>query len=107
MSAFDDREKAFEAKHAHEQQVDFSTEARCCKLFGLVIAEKLGLTGDEAQAYAMQVVEANLEEAGFDDVLRKVRPDLDAKGIEISDHALNTALDSALAEAKEQIAQGQ
>jgi len=103
MTGMDDRKDAMEKKFAHEGAMDFKTEARCCKLFGLVIAEKLGLSGEEAQSYAMDVVSANLEEPGFDDVLRKVRPDLDAKDIELSDHVLNTMLDEALAEARKQI----
>ncbi len=103
MTGFDDRKDAFENKYAHQEKLDFSVEARCCKLFGLLIAEHLGLEGAEAQSYAMEVVEANLEEAGFDDVLRKVKPDLEAKGIAISDHTLNLELDKALAEAKNQI----
>lgn len=103
MSGLDNRKDGFEGKFAHEEKLDFKVEARCCKLFGLKIAERLGFDGDEANAYAMEVVEANLEEAGFDDVLRKVRPDLEAKGIEISDHVLNTELDAALAEAQQQL----
>lgn len=105
MSSMDDREKALENKYAHEEQLDFNTEARCCKLFGLWVAEKLGLDGDEAVTYSKSVVEANLEEAGFDDVLRKVRPDLEAKGLDISDHVLNTELDKCLTEARKQLAE--
>ena len=107
MTAFEDREEAFEKKYAHQAQVDFEVEAKCCKIFGLRIAEKLGLEGAEAQSYAMEVVNSNLEEAGFNDVLRKVKPDLEAKGIEISDHMLNVELDKALAEAKTKIIDGQ
>lgn len=103
MTGFEDREQAFENKYAHQEKLDFNVEARCCKLFGLLIAERLGLEGAEAQSYAMEVVEANLEEAGFDDVLRKVKPDLEAKGISISDHILNLELDKALVQAKDQI----
>lgn len=103
MTGFEDREQAFENKYAHQEKLDFNVEARCCKLFGLLIAERLGLEGAEAQSYAMEVVEANLEEAGFDDVLRKVKPDLEAKGISISDHMLNLELDKALVQAKDQI----
>lgn len=106
MSSFEDREKGFEGKYAHEEKMDFAVEARCCKLFGLWIAEKLGLEGADASTYAGQVVEANLEEAGFEDVLRKVRADLKEKNIEISDHMLNLELDKALAEAKKQVLQG-
>ena len=104
MTGFDDRKDAMEAKYAHTQQLDFEVEARCCKIFGLQIAEKLGFEGDEANAYAMSVVAANLEEAGFDDVFRKVKPDLEEKGVEISDHLLNTMMDECVSEARKQLA---
>lgn len=108
MTGLDDRKDAMEAKYVHEEQLDFAVEARCCKLFGLKIAtEHLGLDGADADNYAMEVVEANLEEPGFEDVLRKVRPDLAAKGIEISDHVLNTELDKCVAEARAQLNEGQ
>lgn len=103
MTGMDDRKDAMEQKFAHSEQLDFKTEARCCKLFGLQIAEKLGLEGDEANAYAMSVVSANLEEPGFDDVFRKVKPDLEAKNVEISDHVLNVMIEEALAEARKQL----
>ncbi len=103
MPSFDEREKAFENQYAHEEKLDFAVEARCSKLFGLWIAEQIGLEGPNAATYAAEVVESNLEEPGFDDVLRKVKTDLDAKGIEISDHVLNVELDKALEEAKKQI----
>lgn len=106
MSSFEDREKGFEGKFAHEEKMDFAVEARCCKLFGLWIASQLGLEGADAKTYAGQVVESNLDEAGFEDVLRKVRADLQEKNIEISDHILNLELDKALKEAKSQILQG-
>lgn len=103
MTAFDDRKDAFERKYAHDEKLGFDVEARCSKLFGLWIAEKLGLSGAEASAYALEVVESNLEEPGFEDVLRKVRGDLEGRGLEISDHMLHIELDKALAEAKKQI----
>lgn len=103
MTTFDNREKGMEGSYAHRENVNFTVEARCCKIYGLWVAEKLGLEGDEAEIYAKSVVESNLEEAGFDDVLRKVRGDLDSKKIEISEHDLNSALDDALAEARRQI----
>ncbi|MAF98057.1 MAG: hypothetical protein CMH26_05405 [Micavibrio sp.] len=102
-SSISDREAAMENKYAHDEQLDFNTEARCSKLFGLWVAEQLGLDGSDAATYAASVVEANLEEAGFDDILRKVRADLDEKSIEISDHALNVELDKALTEARRQL----
>lgn len=103
MTAFDDRKDAFEKKYAHDAQIGFDVEARCCKLFGLWIAEQLGLADSAAKIYALEVVESNLEEPGFEDVLRKVRADLAQKGVEISDHILETELDKALTEAKKQI----
>jgi len=106
MTGLDDRKDAMEAKFAHDEQLDFATEARCCKLFGLQIAEKLGLDGDEADSYAMDVVSANLEEPGFEDVFRKVRPDLEAKGAEMSDHLLNSLIEECLVEARKQLAEG-
>lgn len=105
MTTFDKREKAFENKYAHNEKQDFDIEARCSKLFGLWAAGILGIEAeDEAKAYSLTIVEANLEEPGFDDVLRAVRKDFDAKGIEIDDDTMNIELDKALAEAKKQLA---
>lgn len=103
MSGFDEREKAFETKYAHEEKVGFDVEARCSKLYGLWAAEQLGLEGADADTYALEVVESNLEEPGFDDVLRKVRGDFEEKGLEISEHIMHAELDKALEEAKRQI----
>ncbi|AEP10168.1 DUF1476 domain-containing protein [Micavibrio aeruginosavorus] len=103
MSSFNDRKDAFENKFAHDEGLRFRVEARTCKLFGLWVAEQLGLNGADATTYAGEVVAANLEEAGFDDVKRKVRPDIDAKGLDISDHMLDTMLDQFAQTAKEQI----
>lgn len=103
MTTFDDREQAFERKFAHQEKVDFAVEARTSKLFGLWAAEKLGITGDAATTYAQSVVAANLKEAGFDDILEKVRKDFKDKGVEVSDHLMNVELDKALAEARKQI----
>lgn len=106
MSSFDEREKAFENQYSHQEKLDFAVEARCSKLFGLWVAEQLGLSGDDAKTYAGEVVSSNLEEAGFEDIIRKVRTDLDEKKIEISDHVLRLELDKALATAKKQLAEG-
>lgn len=105
MTAFDDREKAFEKKFAHEERLGFDVEARCCKLFGLWAAQQMGLEGADAQTYAMEVVSANLDEPGFDDVLRKVKADFNDKKLEVSDHMMKTQLDKALEEGKRQIMQ--
>lgn len=79
MSTFDDREHAFEAKFAHDAEMQFRAEARCNKLVGLWAAELLGKTGQDAADYAMTVVAADFEEAGHEDVVRKLAADLDGK----------------------------
>lgn len=103
MTMFNDREQGHEQKYAHEAKAGFDEEARCSKLYGLWAAERLGLDGSNAKSYAMEVVEANLEEPGFDDVLRKVRKDFDDKGLDVSDHDMRVALDRALEEARRQM----
>lgn len=76
MTTFDDRENAFENKFAHDEEMKFRAEARRNKLLGLWAAELLGKTGDDADAYAKEVVKADFEEAGHEDVVRKVAGDL-------------------------------
>lgn len=105
MTNLNDREKALENKFAHDKQIDFKIEARAVKLFGLWIAAKLDLSGDAAAAYAREAISANLDEPGFDDVLRKVRADLDAKNVTISDHGLKIEMNKYLEEARRQITQ--
>lgn len=103
--SLDDRKDAFEKKYAHDQELMFKVEARTCKLFGLWVAEQIGLSGADAETYAKEVVSANLEEAGFNDVKRKVVPDLQAKGKDVSDHILDRQLEIALEEAQKQLIQ--
>lgn len=79
MTTFDDRENAFESKFAHDSEMQFRAEARRNKLTGLWAAGLLGKTGDEASAYAMEVVSADFEEAGIEDVVRKLVADLAGK----------------------------
>ena len=79
MSAFDDRENAFESKFAHDSEMQFRAEARRNKLVGLWAAGLLGKSDDEATAYAMSVVSADFEEAGIEDVVRKLVADLGDK----------------------------
>ncbi len=76
MTAFDDREHAFEAKFAHDEDMKFKAEARGNKLLGLWAADLLGKSGDDAAAYAIEVVKSDFEEAGHEDVVRKVAKDL-------------------------------
>jgi len=104
MTTFDKREEGFEKKFAHDEELRFKASARRNKLLGLWAAEKLGLTGDAANAYAKEVVLADFEEAGDSDVLRKVQKDLEAKGIAMSEpdvrRAMNDLMDKAIAEVK-------
>ena len=92
MSTFDDRENAFENKYAHDQEMQFRAEARRNKLLGLWAAELLGKTGADADAYAREVVKADFEEAGHEDVVRKVAGDLgdlaDATEASFKDHSV-------------------
>ncbi|MFS2318212.1 DUF1476 domain-containing protein [Maricaulis sp. D1M11] len=103
MTGMDDREKGFENKFAHDQQLEFKANARRNKLLGLWAADLMGITGDEAEAYAKTVVVSDFEEAGDDDVFRKVRADLDAKSVELSDHLLRHKMDELMATAREQV----
>jgi len=82
MTTFDDRENAFEAKFAHDAEMVFRAEARRNKLVGLWAAELLGKTGSDADAYAIEVVKSDFEEAGHEDVVRKVAGDLGGKASE-------------------------
>ena len=79
MTTFDDREHAFEAKYAHDAEMQFKAEARRNKLAGLWAADLMGKTGDAAAAYALEVVQADFEEAGIEDVVRKLAADLAGK----------------------------
>jgi len=103
MTTFDDREKGFERKFAHDEELKFRATARRNKLLGLWAAEKLGLAGDEAQAYAREIVKADLAEPGEEDVFRKVRSDFDAKGIAESDHQIRRMMGELMAAAVSQI----
>ena len=88
MTSFDDREKAYEKKFAHDAELKFKASARRNKLLGQWAAEKMGLTGDHADNYAKGVVLADLEEPGEEDVFRKIRGDFDEAGIDQSDHQI-------------------
>lgn len=103
MTTFEDREKGFERKFAHDEELKFKATARRNKLLGLWAAEQLGLSGDEAQAYAKDVVKADLAEPGEEDVFRKLRADFDAKGIAQSDHQIRRMMGDLMAEAVHQL----
>ncbi len=100
MSSFDDRESAFENKFAHDEEMQFKAEARRNKLLGLWAAELLGKTGADADAYAVEVIKSDFEEAGDEDVLRKVSGDLDGK---VSDADIRTKMNALLVTAKAQL----
>jgi hypothetical protein len=103
MSGFSDREKAFEDKFTHDKDIALKIEGRASKLFGLWAAEKMGLSGDEAIAYSLGIVNANFKIPGFDDVLQKVTADFTRKNVHISEHLMKVELEKALKEAKSQI----
>ena len=100
MSTFDDRENAFEAKFAHDEEMQFKVVARQNKLLGLWAAELLGKSGADADAYAVEVVKSDFEEAGHDDVVRKVKGDLGNKADEAT---IRSKMDELLSMAKSQV----
>jgi hypothetical protein len=99
MTSFDKREEGFERKFAHDEELRFKANARRNKLLGLWAAEKMGITGTDAEAYAKSVMRADLAEAGDEDVFRKIRADFDAKGVAQSDHQIRRTMDELLAKA--------
>lgn len=103
MSEFEKRKKGFEEKFAHDEELRFKANARRNKLLGLWAAEKMGLSGEEAEAYAREVVLADFEEAGDQDVFRKIRKDFDDKGVDQSDHQIRRTMDELMVVAVDQI----
>jgi hypothetical protein len=106
MTTFDKREEGFEKKFAHDEELRFKSMARRNKLLGLWAAEKLGLSGADAENYAKDVVIADLEEAGDHDVFRKLRKDFDAKGVAASDAEIRKQMVEFLAKAVAQVQAG-
>ncbi len=104
MTSLKDREKGFERKFAHDEEMKFKAEARRNRLLGLWAADKMGISdADEAKTYAQQVVFADFEEKGDDDVLRKVSGDFKAKAVNVSDQEIRAQMTRLLAEAKAQL----
>ena len=104
MSTFNEREKAFEDKYKHDQDLQFRTEVRRNKLLGQWLATELfGLEGEAVESYAKDVVSADLDEPGHEDVVRKVMADVEAKGVDFSEHRLRHRMDELMVEAKKQI----
>ena len=106
MSSFDKREEGFEKKFALDEEQKFKAEARRNRLLGQWVAEKLGITGDAATAYAKEVVAADFEEAGDADVLRKVMGDIKAKGVALTEQQIRVKMDELMALAVVQVKTG-
>lgn len=103
MTTFDKRKDAYESKFAHDEALRFKAEARRNRLLGHWAAELLGKSGEEADNYAREVVRADFEEPGDEDVFRKVRRDFDAAGVDQSDHQLRRTMDDLMEEAIRQV----
>jgi hypothetical protein len=102
MTDFNDREKAFEAKFARDEEIQFKITARRNRLVGEWAAEKMGLTPEETDSYAKEVVAADFEEAGDEDVIRKLLGDLTSAEVDIDDAGIRTALGEKMVEARRQ-----
>ena len=106
MTTFDKREEGFEKKYALDEEQKFKAEARRNRLLGLWAAEKLGISGDEAAAYAKEVVAADFEEAGHAGVVRKIMTDLGAKGIAVTETEIRAKMEELMAKAAAQVKAG-
>ncbi|MFO1091178.1 MAG: DUF1476 domain-containing protein [Hyphomicrobiales bacterium] len=103
MTTFDKRQEAFESMFARDEELRFKATARRNKMLGLWAAEKLGLSGADAEAYSKDVVKSDFAEPGDDDVLRKVLKDFEAKGVAQSEHQVRRTMDELMAKAVEQV----
>ncbi|MBX2853420.1 MAG: DUF1476 domain-containing protein [Rhodobacteraceae bacterium] len=103
MTTFDDREQAFEKKYAHDAEMQFKAEARRNKKLGLWAAEKMSIAGEAADAYAQEVIASDFEEAGDEDVFRKVAADFAEKGIEVSETELRVKMAELMVLAKGEV----
>ncbi|MFZ4121214.1 MAG: DUF1476 domain-containing protein [Caulobacterales bacterium] len=106
MSGFDERERAQETKYQLDQEQEFKAHARRAKLVGLWAAEQMGLSKEEGEAYAKTVILADLEEAGEDDIFRKIRKDLDDKKVAQTDHQIRARMSELLETARLQVKEG-
>jgi len=107
MTTFDDRQRAFESQFARDQEMQFKIVARRNRLLGQWAAKKMGLTEAEADAYARDVIRADFEEAGDDDVIRKLLGDLISAGVEIDEAAIRQALEHKMVEARRHFIEAQ
>ena len=103
MTTFEERQKGFERKFALDEELKFKATARRNRLLGLWAAGEMGITGDAAQAYAREIVKADLAEPGEEDVFRKIRADFDAKGVNQSDHQIRRMMTDMMGQAIAQI----
>jgi len=103
MTTFDDRERAFETKFARDEEMAFRVTARRNRLVGTWAAGKMGLTPEETDAYAKAVVQADFEEAGDDDVARKLLGDLTAAGVAVDEAEVRRAIEEAMIDARRQL----
>ena len=103
MTTFDDRERAFESRYARDQEMQFKIAARRNRLLGHWAAEKMGLGPEETDAYAKAVIQADFEEAGDEDVIRKVLGDLTAAGCDVDEAGVRAALEERNVEARRQL----
>jgi len=103
MKQFDEREKAFENKFKRDQELQFKVQVRRNRLLGLWAGKQMGLDADSAEVYAKEVVAADFSEPGDADVMKKVQGDLQAKGIDMSEHLIRKEMDRLLEVAREQI----
>ncbi|MGE0744465.1 MAG: DUF1476 domain-containing protein [Rhodospirillales bacterium] len=103
MTTFNEREKGFENKYKHDQETQFKITARRNKLLGLWAAEKMGVSGPAAETYAKEVVAADFEKPGDDDVVEKVVKDLGAKGLALTAHDIRVEMERLLSVARDQV----
>ena len=103
MTSFDDRERGFETKFARDEEMAFRIVARRNRLLGEWAAQKMGLTEVEGEAYSKEVIRAEFEEAGDEDVIRKLLGDMTAAGVECDEATIREALGHKLVEARRQI----
>ncbi len=106
MSSFDDRERAHEKKFQLDAELEFKAQARRAKIVGRWAAGLMGLADEAAEDYAKSVVIADLEEAGEEDLFRKIRADLDLHAVQLSDHQLRAKMEEALGEARASVQAG-
>ena len=106
MSSFDKREEGFEKKFAHDEEVRFKAHARRNRMVGQWAAEKLGLTGAAAEAYAKDIVTIDMNTPGGDEAFRKIRQDFDAKGVAQSDHQIRRTMEEMMTKAMAEISAG-